>query len=421
MKNKLIINLFLIVLTAVCLNYFFATFLPSGFKTVRFIILFLVISIGLGVSFKEGKYFDLPIKLLIISMLLSIIISFLTWNQPIYLGILITLPFLLWPIFFLLKKYEIPISLIENIVIIFGLIYIILYFYQFFYPHKVLFSIGMVDADEEYQESRGVIRIIFPGVGIFWLAVVIANCKLTGNNPYKLIWIFFVLMGLLIPLLQATRTYILPTILIYIYHYYKFLNISKKIVIVTVLIISTIYFIDYDIPVIEGIMEQQEKTMNDGKKDIRYVAGSFFLFDFSPTSINRIFGNGMGHERSSYGQYIKSLMGKGLHIPDVGLIGIYAYFGILPIIAWIIIGYKIFTYPINKKYIYVKYYFFFIFFGSITGSTFYHIHVLISSIFALYIFQTLLEKKYLPLLQKIKQLKKEEKVKLISKIKTLTR
>jgi hypothetical protein len=406
LKNKYLLYSFLLILTAVSLNYYFATFLPEFLKILRLGFLAIVVIIGLGFSFRQGRGFVLPVKLLILAMIMSIFISFLTWDQEIPLGFLITFPYLLWPIFFILLKIKVPIEMIEKVTIIFGLIYIFCYLYQFLNPSNVMFNTGMVD--DEYVESRGIIRIIFPGVGVLWLTTAIATTKLTGNDKYKLFWFILVILGLLLPIMQATRSYIVPTVLIYIYHFTKFLSWTKKIIILSVFFIASMFIGNLEIPVINGLIEQQEKTVDDGTKDIRFIAATYFATEFSPTLINQLLGNGMGHERSRYGQFLKYLNQKGLYIPDVGIIGIYAYFGVIPIIAWIIIGYKIFTYQIPNKYIYVKYYFFYIFFGALVGSTFYHVHYLITTIFALYIFQFTLEYKKYGLITKIKSLNKRD-------------
>lgn len=407
MKNKYLLYAFLLTLTAVSLNYYFATFLPDFFKTFRIGFLTIVVTIGLGLSFRQGKGFVLPVKLLILAMVLSIFVSYLTWGQEIPLGVLITIPFLLWPTFFILLKIKVPIETIEKVILIFGFAYIIGYLYQFLHPTNVLFNLGMVD--DEYKESRGIIRIIFPGVGVLWLITAMATTKLTSSSNYKPLWIVLMILGLVLPIMQATRSYIVPTVLIYIYHFSKYVSWTKKIIIITVLLVASMFIGNLEIPVFEGLLEQQEKTVDDGKKDIRYIAATYFATEFSPSPINQILGNGMGHERSNYGQFIKHLGQKGLFIPDIGIIGIYAYFGVIPIIAWIMIGYKIYSYRIPDKYMYVKYYFFYIYFGALVGSTFYHVHYLITSIFALYIFQTILEDKKSKIINKIKSLNKKDR------------
>jgi hypothetical protein len=414
LKNKKLIFCFLIILTAVSLNYYFATFLPGVFKAFRFGFLAVVVISGIVLSFKKSEGFILPIQLLTVAMILSVMVSFLTRDQPLPLGFLVTLPYLLWPIFFVLLKLKVSVEMIERVVIYFGLAYIICYFIQFSNPYKVMFNLGMVE--DEFRESRGIIRIIFPGAGVIWLFTALALTKFTSNtNNYKPFWALILVLGIVLPFMQATRTYIAPTLLIYFYHFAKTLSLSKKVFIGFSFVFAALSVSDLEIPVIEGILEQSEQQSEEGTKDIRVIAATYFLTEFSPSAINKILGNGMGHEQAAYGQLMKQLAQKGLFIPDIGILGIYAYFGILPLIAWTIVGYRVYTYKIPDKYIYLKYYFFYIYFGAITGSTFYHIHYLITTIFALYIFQIILfDKKYI-LMEKLRSLDKS-KLRLLRKL-----
>ena len=397
----------MLVLTAVSLNYYFAMFLPGIFKAFRFGFLAVAVAAGVALSFKKGEGFIVPIQLLTLAMLLSVLVSFLTRGQSIPLGLLVTLPYLLWPIFFILMRIRVPIEMIEKVVICFGLTYIVCYFIQFANPYNVMFNLGMVE--DEFRESRGIIRIIFPGAGVMWLFTAMATTKLTSNtNQYKFFWFIILILGIILPFMQATRTYIVPTILIYCYHFSRTLSLSKKVVIGFVFIFAAIFVSDFEIPVIEGLLEQSEQQSDEGTKDIRYIAATYFLTEFSPSPINKILGNGMGHEQAEYGQLMKQLAQKGLFIPDIGILGIYAYYGILPIIAWAMIGYKVYNYKIPERYLYLKYYFFYVYFSAITGSSFYHIHYLITTIFALYIFQTILYDKKRIFMEKLRTLDKDQ-------------
>lgn len=404
----------MIILTAVSLNYYFATFLPGIFKPFRFGLLAVVVTAGVALSFRKGEGFIVPIQLLTLAMILSILVSFLTRGQSIPLGFLITLPYLLWPIFFVLLKIKVSVEMVEKVVIYFGLAYIVCYFIQFANPYNVMFNLGMVE--DEFRESRGIIRIIFPGAGVMWLFTAMATTKLTSStNQHKFFWFIILILGIVLPFMQATRTYIVPTILIYFYHFAQTLSLPKKVFIGFAFVFAGLSISDIEIPVIDGILEQSEDQSDQGTKDIRYIAATYFLTEFSPSPINKILGNGMGHEQSEYGQLMKQLAQKGLFIPDIGILGIYAYFGIIPIIAWALIGYKVYVYKIPEKYIYLKYYFFYVFFSAITGSSFYHIHYLITTIFALYIFQIILYDKKRMLLDKLRTLDKD-KLRLLRKL-----
>jgi hypothetical protein len=315
------------------------------------------------------------------------------------------LPFLIWPIFFLLNKLRIPIITIENVVISVTIIYVLLYLVQFLNPSIILFSEGNVVGDNGFEERRGIVRVIFPGVGIFWLGIYMALVKATqGKNFWMMIFfLVLVLLGLLIPIMQVTRSYIVPTLIIYTYHFVKKINFSKMIILTFSIVVCTFLMFETISPAIEGMIRQSEETAQDGKKDMRYATSYFFLNEFSPSILNNLFGNGMGHSTAEYGRYLESLARSGFHISDIGIIGVYIYFGIPFVIGWILIFYKVIKASLPEKYNYIKYYFFNIFFALLVGSTFYHVNYAISTVFALYIFQKnlIFEKRKFNFLSKI--------------------
>jgi hypothetical protein len=390
MKNKVLI-LYLLVLTLVSLNFFYAQFLPDVAKIFRVIIVGSSVIIGLRFSLSFGKEgLIIPIQIIIISMLISVIVSYLTWNQPMQYGLLITIPYLLWPIFFLLLYFKVPIKTVENIILAFGFIYVFLYFVQFSMPNNVLFF----DAPkEEFKERRGIIRVLFPGTGIFFLAVFISISKLTSQNRNLLIWGLMAFLGILVPFMQVTRYFIVVMVVVYFYHFSFNLSFYKKMLVIFCIAIGGFYLLDLDLPIIEGLLEQQEQNMSDGTKDIRVIAFNYYLFEFPPTAINYILGNGMEHGRSEYGVFVQRLKDFGLFTSDIGIFGFYVYFGIFPIIAWGILWFKVFTLKLPKEYVYIKYYMFFMLVGIFTSHSLYSVNFLIATVFCLYICQKLIFKK----------------------------
>jgi|GEM_PF-790761 len=410
--KKFYVYIFLSVISLISVNYFFATFLPEAFKNLRLLILIITSLWGIYLMF-QSKYksiFDLPLKIIIFSMLFASIMAWLSWDQPVYYGLLITLQFFIWPIYYILKQLKVTISEIEFLVILLSLLYTALYLYQFFNPGTVLFNEGMVE--DEYREVRGIIRIIFPGAGFFWLGIYISITKLTSEKT-KMYWFWFLMMllGIVIQGMQVTRTFIIPIILVYLFHFARVLSFKKKLIIGIITVGIMLVAPNVDIPIIDGMIERTKQTADDGTKDIRYIATEFFITKFPPSTLNYFFGNGIGHQRSSYGQYMQFLADeKGFHISDIGIFGIYTYFGIFYVLGWAILGIMIINTPVSKDKVYVKYFFFNILFGAFTGSTLYHMNFIMAIIFALYIMEKDLKIKNLKvILNKINNKRKSTK------------
>jgi hypothetical protein len=312
--------------------------------------------------------------------------AYYSWDQNFFFSLVETSQYMIWPLFFFLIHQNIPVDKLEKIVLFYGASYAILFFFQYLNQGVVLF--GKPLYGDEWTEDRGVIRIIFPGAGIFILSLFISITKLTTTKEHRWFWILFSLLGVIIPVMQVTRQFIAGVLLIYLFHLIKSVSFNKKFIIVFLFVIGVGVVINAEIPMVEGVIEAQERDSNLGKKYIRVLAGDYFLNDFSPNIVSSIFGNGAPYwGLSSYGKFHERLADdKGYYLSDVGIIAVYAMFGIFSIIGFVIIWVKSFFIPLPEEYQYAKYYLWYILFTSFTWYSVYHYHYLISTVFALYLF-----------------------------------
>jgi hypothetical protein len=72
------------------------------------------------------------------------------------------------------------------------------------------------------------------------------------------------------------------------------------------------------------------------------ASSRYFLFDHNPNLFCDIFGNGMDTKNSAYGQQL-TFLGKNFAIwaGDLGVIGIWSVYGIIPVIVIYILSIKI--------------------------------------------------------------------------------
>lgn len=386
MKNKLSL-IFLFLLVPFSLKFFDATFISSSILNYSF-ILFIWISIFLSVPyfFKSKSTFSFPVYLIFFSIVFSMVMAYYSWDQSFFFSLVETSQYMIWPLFFFLIHQNIPVGKLEKIILFYGASYAILFFFQYLNQGVVLF--GKPLYGDEWTEDRGVIRIIFPGAGIFILSLFISITKLTTTKEHRWFWILFSLLGVIIPVMQVTRQFIAGVLLIYLFHLIKSVSFNKKFIIVFLFVIGVGVVINAEIPMVEGVIEAQERDSNLGKKYIRVLAGDYFLNDFSPNIVSSIFGNGAPYwGLSSYGKFHERLADdKGYYLSDVGIIAVYAMFGIFSIIGFVIVWVKSFFIPLPEEYQYAKYYLWYILFTSFTWYSVYHYHYLISTVFALYLF-----------------------------------
>jgi hypothetical protein len=380
--------IFIIIFVPFSLKFFDASFINATILNYSF-ILFIWISIFLSIPhfLKSKSTFALPIYLIFFSILGSIIMAYYSWDQSFFYSLIETSQYMIWPLFFFMRYHEVSLKSLEKIILFYGLAYALLFFFQYLNQGVVLF--GRPLYGDEWTEDRGVIRIIFPGAGIFILALFISITKLTTTTTHRWFWIGFSLLGIIIPVMQVTRQFIAGVLLIYLFHLVRSVSLPKKVVIISLFIIGVGLAINAEIPMVEGVIEAQERDSSLGKDYIRVLAGEYFLNDYSPNDYSAVFGNGAPYWGiSNYGKFNSKLADeRGFYLSDVGIIAVYAMFGIFAIIGFVIIWGKSFIIPLPPQYQYAKYYLWYLLFTSFTWYSVYHYHYLISTVFALYVFQ----------------------------------
>ena len=124
MYNKVL----LFVLIIFSLRYFEATIGMDGIlKNISYGYILLAVVISVPFFLKNKGGFVFPVQLISISILISIFMAKYTWGQALQYSPT-TIPYMVWFIFFYLLNTNLSIKTIENIVLIYGVIYIILFF-----------------------------------------------------------------------------------------------------------------------------------------------------------------------------------------------------------------------------------------------------------------------------------------------------
>lgn len=388
MFTKKIRYVFLFLLVVMS-NYFFINtyLLKQGSMIFCDIYTFITVMISIPYILIKNKGFILPVLLISFSILFSIFMANYSWNQTYTDSIKGTSPLILWVLFFYLIRHKIPIKFIENTALIYGIIYLFLYFFQFVNSSKVLFGYS-----EEFSDSRGIIRIVFPGGGLFFLSFFLALTKLKSEKSFNWLWIIYFLISLVCIIMQTTQQYNMAIFIIIIFHLLRESNVIKKTL--TILTLLGLFFVINNTNNIlsKSIKSSNSEHFDDGKDYIRILSGTYFLTEFSPNNVSRIFGNGVPKGvKSSYGRFNLNELQKsrGFHLSDVGLIAVYAMFGIFAVFGFIIIWIKSFTIPLPPNYYYLKYYLWFLLITCLTSYTIYDTNFLIANVFALYCYQKL--------------------------------
>jgi len=371
------------------LNMFFAkVVMASMLKHVCFAYILGAVLLSVPHFFKGGKGFVLPLQLISLSVPASIFLSYVSWNQDLSFGVS-TVPYMLWFVFFYLLHIRFPLPMIEKIVFFWGWVYILLFIFQFMNSSVVHFGFR-----EEFKEDRGVTRILFPGAGVFFLAYFISLNRVMEKARYRWLFALFIIAGIAVTILQVTKQSIVLLLGITLFHLLRKTSLFSKLAIMALFIGATVAVLNSDNPISQGIIESQKENVADGGENIRVQGSTYFLTDFSPTTVSRIFGNGFPNLNSKYGQYVSMLEDNyGYYLTDVGVVGMYAMFGVLPLIAYIIIFFRGMTMRVPPEFQYLKYYLFNLMATCLTSDSIFSISFLMTNIFVFYALQVLYERE----------------------------
>lgn len=391
MKSYKLNTLFLVILIMCSINFFELQIVKGSFvRYIQFGYLLIAIIFSLPHLFPKRQAFVLPVQLISISVFLSIFISSFTREQNIIDSIGGSIPVLILVVFFYLKHIQFPIEKIEVIVICYGILSLILYFFQYTHVESGYF----IDL-ERIDTSRGIMRIPFPGNGVFFLTIFMAINKFTTSKKNLWFWGVLSISGIIVTIMQVTRQTIVALTVIYLFHFLKDLKIYKKVIVITSFMIIVYFVSRTDNPIVEGLKNAQDQTIEQGSDYVRVQAAIFFLTDFSNSTFNRIFGNGVPYGQTSlYFKFTKSYFEDyGFWLSDVGLIAVYAMFGIFAVLGYILIWIKSFVIKVPKEYYYLKYYLWFLLLTCLTSDSVYSSNDLIVTVFVIYIYQTIYERE----------------------------
>jgi len=379
MSKSAIFVFFLIIFS---LKFFDGAFASSGIlKNLCFAYMFVAFVLSVPYFFKFSGGFVFPIQLITTAIVLSIFMAKLTWNQGFEYSST-TLPYLMWIAFFFLMGKNIPIHLLEKFVLIYGVVYILLFLFQLTHSDVVYFGF------REFVEDRGIIRIIFPGGGVFFLSCFIALNRITSSAKYRYLWISYALLGVVIMVLQVTRQLIFLMLFFYLLHFLKNVKLPYKLAAIAFFAIGTFIFLNSDNPISRGLAEQQKADASAGGDYIRILGAEYFLTQFTPNTISKILGNGFYNDNSSYGKTLNALSANyGYFLSDVGWIEVYISFGIIAVIGYILIFIKSFTTPLPASHHYLKYYLWLVMCTAFTSDILISYGFIITTTIALYCYQ----------------------------------
>jgi hypothetical protein len=331
----------------------FYIYYASFSATVLFILLFY--------KYSEKNSFAIPILLLLLAAIISGFMSYYYWDQNLFDSFKAISPFLFYILFFLLTIFRLKIVEVEEIFIVISVLYILVFTIVFLtFPTQIFGDV------QGYGDERGFQRISLIGDGFLYLLSYYLLGRYLKNHQVRFL-ILFLISSVFIFLL-LTRTTIVASILIFSLFVLRKTSRMKKIL--AFFAICIILFAISQMNFIKILVDTTQDQVNNINDNIRIKSAFYYINNFPPNTLTKIFGNGQAYYGNSYAEYLNMIeTDLGLYQSDIGYIGLYSKYGLLAILAYLIIIYRTFTISIPDEYLYCKYFLYFVFLTSIIISS----------------------------------------------------
>jgi hypothetical protein len=349
-------------------NFFMFTFIPRQLLLLLSFASNILMAVAIAVTmvYYKGKWFPqkfgFEVGLIFLSLALAIYGAKWGHDQSFILSIWILNFMYFYLLYFFLHAVRVKPEDLEKLLVFMGVIYVAFFLIQYVLYPTILF-------DSRISEDRGTIRVFIPGAAFAGLIFYLGLQKsfTTGNK----IFLVFCLLFMIIPLLQGTRSSTLTTLLGAFIYILGSKRVKSKFLVSMMITAAVVIFFFLFNDLIMNLIQVSEDQANQEEEDIRIRATKFFLTDFNPTTLNYFIGNGESHMMAPYGikvAYYKTQFG--FYQSDIGIIGNYVRFGVIYVLAVILIFRKFFTVKIEPRYAYLKYWALLLILAEVLGGAF---------------------------------------------------
>jgi len=215
------------------------------------------------------------------------------------------------------------------------------------YPTRIL--------DINIIEGRGTIRLFVYGMLCTQVAYFYFLNRFFENN--KLSDLILAMVSLSIFVLQGTRQLLFAMAFLTLINLFFSKRVKGRFLKIGILALSSfaVFLIFREIFV--ELTKVSTSQVNDLAGGIRIKAARFFVTTFMPSEWAYVFGNGVSAEGSIYDQKMSLYAIKyGFYLADIGVIGDYIKYGIVFVMAGLILVFKSLRFKISPEYNFLKYY-----------------------------------------------------------------
>ena len=343
-----------------------------------FLIFIIFVFILIAKGGKPHREFSAYVNGIIFLTLLSSVSAYLYHEQGFLPSLIASRIIFFWLFYYVLYKIDINKEDLIKILLFIGTIWALIMIYQQFSPN-VLFNLHATEVDDSgdlvFRVERGIKRIYLPGTefGLFMLFYSWEKIYKKLNLLYFILFIL-ALAGLFLTDSRQIIFCVLAILLFSFLFRFSFYDKKKVQFLFLFLVIAVVLFAisgDYLLNLIS--LTQEQKSSNSFVRD---TAIKFYLFEYYPSSLCYIIGNGWQNFYSPYGHEVAKTLedSLGYFRADIGLIGALNKFGAIYVIFVLRIYYQM-IFKRKKLYIpaYVRELFIACFITSFTGENYFEV------------------------------------------------
>jgi|GEM_PF-5300959 len=345
------------------------------------LLIFLFI-IGLVLSPKKRKIrfkknFAIPVVLFLGSMVASVFPAYIYHGQPIINSVIGMKAFYIYLLYFMLHYFQYNYDDILRVFKFFFFSVIIIYLINYLLLPDPPFYWRL-------DERRGSYSIFFYGRGFLVLGCFYYLQKFFTDRKisYLILYIVSAVLLVLLASRMLTAAVLVGSALLMVSNFGK----SKSYVLLFSLFLVVIFLSFYGeiMLFVSALLDVSIKQFENFDEDIRTRAIAFYITQFQESLATEVFGNSVPFYSEYSLRYRLIADGYKARIGDIGLFGVWVYFGIFAVLSWLIIFKKMFLDSLSRKGLFIKTYFLYIFFQVLTGFATHNPEIMPTTIFALY-------------------------------------
>ena len=352
-KTSNLLYIYIIITWLICINFidlssFLSSIVTFKVRGIWCILSLLFIFPYIKILKKRSLNFKYEVLIFTFLPLVSGISAYVHYNQTVLQSVNVWFTCLIWMVYFGLNICNIPFRKLERFMLVMSLIILVLQIGGQILGHKIGSS-----NPEELEIRNNLLRLRYDTtMAMFCLFYYWVRYILFFNIKD----LFFSTLMAVSIYLSLTRLRIFaalfPLVLSFLMLPHK--KSKQKIIIIFLLLGILLYY--FKDGIFSFFIEQTTSQVADDM-NIRDYSIIYFWIDATNDFLKILIGNGIPHQDSLLGVHLMKINSLGYFADDVGIVGQWWYFGLIYILAWFSVIYKIIWKYRKNTSLYIKLYF----------------------------------------------------------------